>query len=292
MSTLTFRDIEGLGFLRRFQEDIYQVAGIPFVLADAAGADSRRLAASDKWNPMCNLVRSSAAGNMACETCDKAAYARGLQSRKPVMYSCHLGLQDIAVPLFVRGNFIAMMCSGQFLLAPPTEKGFQQMKPKLAALDVDMRKARRFYFATPVVPRKKAQAIIHLISLVSEYVAEAEQTIMEIRSISQRDQVRRAQELIEARYAERMSLKDVANAVGLSASRLAHLLKERLNTTFTEYRNQVRVERAKFLLANSNLKTIDIGYEVGFGSPSNFHSVFHCIAACSPLKYRRRQSGS
>jgi AraC-like DNA-binding protein len=290
VAAFPFRDIEELEVLRRFQDDLYAIAGIPFVLTRMPGVDSERLARFAKWNPLCRLVRASLAGNAACEVCDKEAYANCLQSRRPAIYECHLGLQDVVVPLLMQGEIIGLMCSGQFLLSPPSEKGFAQMKPKLASLEVDLLRARRFYFRTPVIPRNKANAIIHMVLLVSEYVTEAERTMMDMRHVSQRDPIRRAEDFLERRYAEPMRLKDVAAAVGLSASRLAHLMREQLNTTFTQYRNQVRIERAKFLLTNSHLKVIDIGYDVGFGSPSTFNDAFRRLVGCAPTAYRRQQS--
>ena len=55
---------------------------------------------------------------------------------------------------------------------------------------------------------------------------------------------------------------------------------------FTEYVSRVRIENAKNLLLNPNLRISEIAYQVGFQSLTHFNRVFKKVAGESPTEYR------
>ena len=56
--------------------------------------------------------------------------------------------------------------------------------------------------------------------------------------------------------------------------------------TFTEFVSRTRIERAKNLLLNPNLRISEIAYEIGFQSLTHFNRVFRKIVGESPTDYR------
>ncbi|MGD0814647.1 MAG: helix-turn-helix transcriptional regulator [Verrucomicrobiota bacterium] len=57
---------------------------------------------------------------------------------------------------------------------------------------------------------------------------------------------------------------------------------------FTEFVSRTRVERAKNLLFNPNLRIGEIAYDSGFHSLTHFNRVFKKIEGQSPTDYRGR----
>lgn len=55
---------------------------------------------------------------------------------------------------------------------------------------------------------------------------------------------------------------------------------------FTDYLSRLRIEKAKNLLLNPNLRISEIAYEVGFQSLTHFNRVFKKIVGQSPTSYR------
>lgn len=90
-------------------------------------------------------------------------------------------------------------------------------------------------------------------------------------------------------YKEKLMLKDIANHAGVSPFYLDRLFKEETTHTPRSYLEKVRVDKAAHLLRNTDQKNIDIGYEVGFQSSSNFYKVFRKLKGCSPSRYRNLQ---
>ena len=94
--------------------------------------------------------------------------------------------------------------------------------------------------------------------------------------------------LIEARYAEKLTLEDMARAVGLSKYYLARRFKEELGMTLYGYLTLYRISRSKILLQNTDLSVADIAEQVGFSGTSNFIRTFSEYESLTPHQYRRQ----
>jgi AraC-like DNA-binding protein len=98
----------------------------------------------------------------------------------------------------------------------------------------------------------------------------------------------RAKEYIAAHQAEDLNLAQVAKAVNTSTFYFCKIFRRMTGLNFTDYVSRVRVEKAKNLLLNRNLRVSEIAYEVGFQSLTHFNRVFKRILGVSPTKYRTR----
>lgn len=87
-----------------------------------------------------------------------------------------------------------------------------------------------------------------------------------------------------------LTLNDLSEEFGKGNAELSKILKEQVKLTFPKYISFLRVEEAKRLLKLGNAKTVsEIGYDVGFNSPSNFIRVFKNLEGISPKKYLEEQ---
>ena len=84
----------------------------------------------------------------------------------------------------------------------------------------------------------------------------------------------------------------MAKAAGLSVSRLAHVFKAQTGMSVTAYVNMVRVKRAEYYLANSQLRVSETAFQVGFGNLSHFNHVFRQATGLSPTQYRRQHTST
>ena len=84
-----------------------------------------------------------------------------------------------------------------------------------------------------------------------------------------------------------LSLDDVAQELNFSVSYISAILKKN-NTSFTKYLTDIRMERAKVLLADQNNKMIKIASEVGYEDPYYFSHCFKKYYGVSPLEYRKK----
>ncbi|MCM1257296.1 MAG: response regulator [Roseburia sp.] len=87
---------------------------------------------------------------------------------------------------------------------------------------------------------------------------------------------------------EEISLNTVAASVNLSPNHFSTIFSQEMGQTFVEYLTFVRMERAKELLRNSNMKTSDIAFEVGYRDAHYFSYLFKKTQECTPREYRTR----
>ncbi len=99
--------------------------------------------------------------------------------------------------------------------------------------------------------------------------------------------VQRATEFIARHYMEPIGLADAAAAAGISASRLAHVMRHCTGRTTVALIREVRIRRAQELLERSTLSCAEVGYAVGFSDQSYFTRQFRLVTGRTPAGYRR-----
>lgn len=87
---------------------------------------------------------------------------------------------------------------------------------------------------------------------------------------------------------EDISLNLVASSVNMSPSYFSTIFSQEMGKTFIEYLTNVRMEKAKELLMCTNMKTSEIGFEVGYKEPHYFSYIFKKTQDCSPKEFRMR----
>jgi len=92
---------------------------------------------------------------------------------------------------------------------------------------------------------------------------------------------------IHENYARDFDIEALAATVSVSPSYLFRLFKKKMRLTPMHYRNVVRIDKAKLLLADRSLTVDAVAERVGFDDPKYFARVFKDLAGSSPSAYRR-----
>lgn len=98
--------------------------------------------------------------------------------------------------------------------------------------------------------------------------------------------LRRATDYIHDNLAHDLSLAEIADVVDLSTYHFVRAFKQTTGQTPYQYLLKSRVERAKQLLAGTELPLAEIGYLVGFNSQSHFTTSFRRLARLTPKAFR------
>ncbi len=99
--------------------------------------------------------------------------------------------------------------------------------------------------------------------------------------------VNQALDFIQSHYSAAISLRDVAKATGLSAFRIAHLMREHTGKSVLQLILSLRVKQAQHLLESTAKSGAEIAYESGFGDQSMFIRQFRQRTGTTPARYRR-----
>lgn len=93
-------------------------------------------------------------------------------------------------------------------------------------------------------------------------------------------------DFVKNTYKEELSLKTLSQKLDLHPNYLGQLFQQEAGTSFSDYVNQYRIERATHLLLYSDKKTAEVATEVGYWDTSYFYRQFKKYAGVSPTELR------
>jgi len=103
--------------------------------------------------------------------------------------------------------------------------------------------------------------------------------------------VGRILDYVALHYSEPLTLKQIADKVGISVSRVAHLVKQHTGKTVWQHLMRMRIAKARQLLENTNDQCGQIALIIGFCDQSYFTKHFRRLTGASPAHYRRTLAG-
>ena len=239
-----------------------------------------------KENPFCARVAETSRSCAACLQVQQKLAETAREEAQTV--SCPLGLCDTAVPVRLGNTVIGFLQTGQMFRRKPTEAQFAHATKLLGEWDVeaDSGQLHKEYFETRVLSPKQHDSAIKLLTIFAQHLSMVSNQVVVHQKNAEPPVITRAKEYIQQHEADELSLGEVAKAVNTSSFYFCKLFKKVTGLNFTHYVSRVRVEKAKNLLLNPNLRVSEIAFEVGFQSLTHFNRVFKKIIGQSPTEYR------
>ena len=103
--------------------------------------------------------------------------------------------------------------------------------------------------------------------------------------------IKRTVKIVKERYAETFNLKTLAAEFNVHPFFLGHQFKKELGCVFTDYINDIRIEKAKEILSGSVLSIADVAQSVGYSSHNYFQQIFKKREGMTPSDYRAMLTG-
>lgn len=88
-------------------------------------------------------------------------------------------------------------------------------------------------------------------------------------------------------YTEKLSLKDIGDALSISPDYVSHVFKEASGYSPMQYVNALRIGSAQVKLIETDNKISDIAMDVGFNNIGNFNRAFYNFTGDSPRTFRK-----
>jgi AraC-like DNA-binding protein/ligand-binding sensor protein len=203
--------------------------GDALVQLQPVGADTPGRTSPSPSTHFCDLVHGFGAHEeTTCARSDKPAKERCRRTGKSQVYSCHVGLTDIAVPVVCEGRYLGTLFSGQVLAVPPSTTGFQYVRQELGEQPhIDMARLEDAYYRVPVVTTAQLAEMVRMLEVFARYLANAWKRLeimSEFQRMRERERALDRRELAEVLLAGQMrnggaenqeSVRQLARNVGL-----------------------------------------------------------------------------
>jgi len=238
-------------------------------------------------NPFCALMAKSSRSCAACLQVQQELIEGEPGESASAM--CFAGLCDTAVPVNVGNNIVGFLQTGQVALRKPTEAGFTKIAAQLLTwgVKVDLSELQDAYFHSKVLPKQQYEAMVRLLEIFAKHLSVMANQILVEQQNAEPPMITKAKSYMGEHQAESISLEQIAKTLNVSTFYFCKMFKKATGLTFTDYLARTRVERAKNLLLNPNVRVSEVAYDCGFISLTHFNRVFKKVVGKSPTVYRR-----
>lgn len=220
----------------------------------------------------------------------RQAEQRAVASRGPVQHACPSGLLKILMPVFIGGRHAGNLLAGPFSLRAADSARLAGLAQRLEKLGLGSRvpELRVTWRYSPLISTEKCRAAGTLLRMFANYLEECGKRALRTEPPAGSALLRKIEAFLAECQDQRVTLKDVAARVNLSPCHFCAVFKKQTGLTFTEYRTQQRLEKARQLLHEPERRVSDVAFEVGFESIPYFNRAFRRRFGCSPSELRLR----
>jgi len=236
-------------------------------------------------SPYCRLLRSCPKGESDCVAEDRRARETAGRKQDVHVYTCHGGLVEAVKPIIQDARCIGYAMIGQVRTQPePPESWIESAA--VGNLEEGVRVLLNAYRDISYHPHTELLKIIEFFSILMDLISS--RNMICIKGLDNLTEL--MSEFREDPH-RILPLREAAEKVFLSPSRLSHLVKERYGTSYTTLVRELRINHAKQLLVyHQHLSIKEAAYAAGFTDPQYFSKVFRQDVGMSPSDFRIQQN--
>lgn len=258
-----------------FLDSISELTGFSALWKNASGGGEEGISKHQTLhcNPFCKKIKRKHI--VKCLENVGLIRAESERKKRPFFHKCHAGAVELIVPIFLDGAY-----EGAIFIGTARRKNSR----------CPYHRFEREFAELPYCDRKTLKAVEKIIKLLARFIAENKNLHLkelQFRNVKN-EKIQKALEFMHKNYSSSLSAVEVAKGCNLSPSRFIHLFRETTGKTFSESLTKMRIEEAKKLLRETNIKIYDVAIATGFSEQSYFGAVFKKCSGYSPKSYRQK----
>jgi len=214
---------------------------------------------------------------------------------------CWCGIREYVHPIVHSGIVIGALLVGSYRAEDAKrERAFRRLSERYG---MNIGRLRETYAqstgnlpASPESMEGKVALYASYLSMLAEYYVDYSMITGFDESMGKHTQrhkiISLATDYITKNLSKKISVADMAVFCMCSKSTLNHMFPSVMGRTIPEYVSIQRINRAKYLLLNTNLSVEQISVQCGFASSAYFSVVFKKVTDMTPTEYRSRAVGN
>ncbi|MBE6947368.1 MAG: helix-turn-helix domain-containing protein [Ruminococcaceae bacterium] len=234
--------------------------------------------------PLCQIVRGTEEGMLACAACDRNACAAASKQSGTYIYRCHAGLTEAVIPLYVGNALVGYLLFGHVFAYKSFEEGWDAIQQCCKNYPIDKEKLRKSIYGSPCVSDEYILSAAKILHATASYlVLERMATLKEDSSASKLNRY------LNENYTHPLTAQDICAALDIGRTQLYKLSAQLYGCGITQQIKKLRMERAKQLLTDSpNMSIADIACACGYCDYNYFIAVFSQFVGQSPNAFRKK----
>ena len=239
----------------------------------------------------CRAVRELPGGKRPCEKSDKIdAVALAAQYRQPFFFSCHMGMQELVLPLLHRDSLVGIVFIGQCRIrGEAPEKNIAQRVQEQGGDPVHF---LELYAQLPELRREDLRATGQILSQYFQLRMEYSQPLSQTAVYSGASLAEQVHSYIQLHFCDSLSTKSLAEHFFVTEAHLSRAFHTRYGLTVTTHIRNLRMDYAQRLLNQTNASISSIALNTGYPDVSYFSRIFRRHAGLTPTEIRSRSNTS
>lgn len=270
---MTFQiDLEGL---RSLFEDFYTLTGITMGLFDRSY--QQIISYPEKGAPFCVHMRQNPVFLEKCNQSDCQAFQTCDQSKELLIYSCHAGLIEAAVPILKDGVTAGYLMFGQVTDNRSKQHILNNIAPYGEQSAQTLVKQIKYKSHRQIIAASK------ILDACTNYII-----LKEMLSYQPDDFFQRVNAYVDQHLQEDLSVNALCRQFHISRTRFYELLSSYTGGKIAQYIKEKRLQKAKELLKNTNYSVMKIAEQIGVNDYNYFCRIFKQHFGVSAKAYRKQ----
>ena len=259
-------------------KELHNISGFRISIHDA---NFEEIAAypEDKLEFCTYVQKNSTLELEECKKCDRDVCRKVLQSGEAIIYKCRHNLVEAISPIYNFGVLTGFLMMGQVRVEGD---GIDPMLFALAKLGKNDFEAREICAATPSIKDSMIKSYVNIMTICASYLTLSNAITSSKATVGQL-----TMRYVSENFTERITIKDICTAVGYSKSTVLSAFKKEFAITVNKRLNDLRLQRAKNMLENSDATINEIALACGFADQSYFSKVFSSQYGVTPTEYKK-----
>ncbi len=266
--------------LKEVLENFYSISKITMSIWDS---DFNQLAFYPK--PMaliCEKIKSSQQGKSRCLDFDISLCKKATDLGSIQVASCHIGLIDVAIPIYYDDEIIAYIMFGQMRDVEGKLSNLNTVKKVCKKYGVDEDVVEKCYNELPILNHHQISAIATLFEMCVPYFYTSRAIEKSKNELSVE-----IEKYIMSNIEKPLTLQHLCEHFKISVNTLYKISHKFFNTSIKNYIILKRIEAAKHYLATTQLSVTEISTKTGFYNYNYFIRTFKSHVGYTPLAYRK-----
>lgn len=267
--------------LLELMHDFHTLSGIRIVLFDDEYHEL--LSYPEQPCKFCSLLKVNPETRKLCDASDARSFREAEEKKKLILFHCHAGLIEATIPLEDNHVTIGYLMFGQI--------SDLQNRDDLRTLLQNALRQYRVPYSDEIlegIPRRtdeQIHAAAKIMEACTHYAILSQAVGLKRQQFS-----RMLHAYLLAHLSEPLQAHDIADALGISRSKLYLQCDQYLGMGIGEYLKKLRLEQAQALLTTTEMSITQISNQVGFTDYTYFCRVFKKEFGLSAQYYRKQNT--